>query len=52
VILDQLENRHRQKFADHRAYLRYAQEQHLGLDFTSPPKRPETLPPSPNRQRL
>jgi hypothetical protein len=43
VILDQLENRFRQKFADHWAFIRYAQEQNLGLDFTSPPKRPDFL---------
>jgi len=40
VVLDQLENRYRQDFADHWAFVRFAQEQNLGLDFTSPPKRP------------
>lgn len=40
VVLDQLQNRYRQQFADHWAFVRFAQEQNLGLDFTSPPKRP------------
>ncbi len=39
VILDQLENRYGRKFVDHWAFVRFAQEQNLGLDFTSPPKR-------------
>src|SRR5262249_18107777 len=39
AILDQLENRYRRKFADHWAFVRFAQEQNLGLDFTSPPRR-------------
>ena len=40
VILDQLEHRYRQKFADHWDFVRFAQEQRLGLDFTTPPQRP------------
>jgi hypothetical protein len=40
VILDQLENRYRRKFADHWAFVRFAQERKLGLDFTTPPQRP------------
>src|SRR5262249_39308218 len=40
VILDQLENRYRQKFADHWDFVRFAEKQKLGLDFTSPPQRP------------
>jgi hypothetical protein len=47
VILDQLEHRYRRKFADHWAFVRYAHEQKLGLDFTSPPKRPESLRATP-----
>jgi hypothetical protein len=43
VILDQLENRYRGKFADHWAFVRFAKEQKLGLDFTTPPKRPAFL---------
>jgi hypothetical protein len=39
IILDQLENRYRQKFADHWAFVRFAQKQKLDLDFTTPPKR-------------
>jgi hypothetical protein len=40
VILDQLEHRYHQKFADHWDFVRYAEKQKLGLDFTSPPQRP------------
>jgi hypothetical protein len=40
AILDELENRYRQKFADHWAFVRFAKEQKLGLDFTTPPQRP------------
>jgi hypothetical protein len=40
VILDQLENRYRQKFTDHWDFVRFAEKQKLGLDFKSPPKRP------------
>jgi hypothetical protein len=43
VILDRLEDRYRRKFADHWEFVRFAQEQKLGLDFTSPPKRPAFL---------
>jgi hypothetical protein len=43
VILDQLEHRYNRKFPDHWAFVRFAQEQKLGLDFTSPPKRPDFL---------
>jgi hypothetical protein len=39
VILDQLQNRYRRPFADHWAFVRFAREQNLGLDFTSPPQR-------------
>lgn len=39
LILDQLENRYGRKFIDQWAFVRYAQEQGLGLDFTSPPQR-------------
>jgi hypothetical protein len=35
-----METRYRQKFADHWAFVRFAQELKLGLDFTTPPKRP------------
>jgi hypothetical protein len=41
VILDQLGNRHRRRFDTHWDFVRFAQEQHLDLDFTTPPKRPE-----------
>jgi hypothetical protein len=39
AILDQLEIRYRQKFADQWDFVRFAQRQNLGLDFTGPPKR-------------
>ena len=39
VILDQLENRYHHKFADHWAFVRFAKQQKLDLDFTTPPKR-------------
>src|SRR5262249_45089705 len=46
VILDQLGNRYGRRFETHWDFVRYAQEQRLGLDFTTPPKRPDTkLPP-------
>jgi WD40 repeat protein len=44
VILDQLGNRYHQQFADQWAFVRFAQEQSLGLDFTTPPRR-LALPP-------
>ena len=48
VILDQLGNRYRRTFADHWEFVRFAEEQKLGLDLTSPPRKPEpavALPP-------
>jgi hypothetical protein len=42
VILDQLENRYRRPFADHWAFVRFAGENGLDLDFTSPPHRTVT----------
>ncbi|MCI0456578.1 MAG: protein kinase [Gemmataceae bacterium] len=43
VVLDQLENRYHRKFADHWEFVRFAQQQNLGLDFTTPPRRPQAL---------
>ncbi len=40
VILDQLGHRHHRQFIDQWDFVRYAQEHRLGLDFTTPPKRP------------
>ena len=40
VVLDHLGNRYRQRFANHWAFVRYAREQGLKLDFTTAPKRP------------
>jgi hypothetical protein len=45
VVLEQLENRYRRPFADHWAFVRFATEQRLGLDFTTPPRRQELLAP-------
>jgi hypothetical protein len=41
AILDQLEIAYGRPFADQWAFVRFAQEQHLDLDLTSPPQRPE-----------
>jgi tRNA A-37 threonylcarbamoyl transferase component Bud32 len=40
IILKHLGNRYGRRFANHWEFVRFAQEQHLGLDFTTPPKRP------------
>jgi serine/threonine protein kinase len=39
IVLDHLGNRYRRHFVNHWAFVRYATEQGLGLDFTPPPKR-------------
>jgi hypothetical protein len=39
IILDRLEDRYGRRFADHWAFVRFAQAQGLDLDFSSPPKR-------------
>jgi hypothetical protein len=39
VILKHLGNRYGRTFADHWQFVRFAQAQHLDLDFTTPPKR-------------
>jgi hypothetical protein len=49
LVLEQLENRYRRPFADHWQFVRFAQEQRLGLDFTTPPRRPE--PPAPETRK-
>jgi hypothetical protein len=49
VILDRLEDRYRRKFADHWEFVRFAQEQKLGLDSTTPPKRNALLPSATRR---
>jgi hypothetical protein len=45
VVLKQLERRYRRTFADHWEFVRFAQQQNLGLDFTTPPRRPEAVQP-------
>jgi tRNA A-37 threonylcarbamoyl transferase component Bud32 len=49
MILDQLENRYRRKFADHWDFVRFAEKQKLKLDLTSPPKRPALLSNHPKK---
>ncbi len=39
VVLKHLGNRYGRIFANHWEFVHYAQEQHLNLDLTSPPKR-------------
>jgi hypothetical protein len=41
VVLDHLGNRYGRRFVNHWAFVRFAREQHLGLDFTTAPKRPD-----------
>ena len=41
VVLDHLGNRYGRRFINHWAFVRYAQEHNLDLDFTTPPKRPD-----------
>jgi hypothetical protein len=40
AVLDQLGWQHQRTFADQWEFVRYAEERKLGLDFTSPPRRP------------
>jgi hypothetical protein len=47
VILDAREHRYRQRFRDQWDFVRFAQEQKLGLDFTRGPKRRLTGSPLP-----
>jgi tRNA A-37 threonylcarbamoyl transferase component Bud32 len=41
AVLDLLGNRYHRTFANQWEFVRYSEEQHLDLDFTSPPQRPE-----------
>jgi hypothetical protein len=41
VVLDHLGNRYGKRFVNHWAFVRFAREQGLELDFTTPPKRPD-----------
>jgi hypothetical protein len=45
VVLEQLENRYHRPFADHWEFVRFATAQRLGLDFTTPPRHPESPAP-------
>jgi hypothetical protein len=40
VVLKHLGNRYGRRFDTHWDFVRFAQEQHLDLNFTSPPRRP------------
>jgi hypothetical protein len=39
IVLDHLGNRYHRHFVNHWAFVRFATEQKIGLDFTTPPKR-------------
>ena len=41
MVLDHLGNRYGRRFVNHWAFVRFAREQNLGLDFTTPPRRPD-----------
>ena len=41
VILTHLGNRYGRRFGNHWEFVRYAREHNLGLDFTTPPRRPD-----------
>jgi tRNA A-37 threonylcarbamoyl transferase component Bud32 len=43
VVLDHLGTRYKRTFADQWEFVRFAEEQKLGLDLTTPPKRPEAV---------
>jgi len=45
VILDLLGDRHGRRFADQWEFVQFAEERRLGLDFTTPPMRPDPAPP-------
>ena len=41
VVLDHLGNRYGRRFVNHWEFVRFARAQNSGLDFTTPPKRPD-----------
>jgi hypothetical protein len=43
AVVDQLAVHHGRTFADHWEFIGFAEEKKLGLDFNTPPKRPESL---------
>jgi hypothetical protein len=46
VLRDQLGNRHHRRFVTHWDFVRYAEDNGLHLDFTTPPQRSDPkLPP-------
>jgi len=51
VVLDHLGSRYGRRFANHWAFVRFAREQNLDLDFNTPPRRPEPEQ-SPDRESM
>jgi hypothetical protein len=51
VVLDHLGNRYHRHFVNHWAFVRFATDQELGLDFTTPPRRPDRKARSPRPAR-
>ena len=43
VVLDHLGDIHHRRFLNHWSFVRFAEENHLGLDLKSPPKRPRPI---------
>jgi tRNA A-37 threonylcarbamoyl transferase component Bud32 len=43
IVLDHLGNRYGRRFVNHWAFVRYATEQKLNLDFITPPRRPQPV---------
>jgi len=41
IVLDHLGNRYGRRFFNHWDFVRFAREKNLGLDLTTPPKRPD-----------
>ncbi len=52
VVLDHLGNRYGRRFVNHWAFVRFATEQELDLDFTTPPRRPDPRAIFDQRQRV
>jgi hypothetical protein len=43
LVLDQLQRHYNRPFADQWDFVRFATEQKLGLDLTTPPQRPQAV---------
>jgi len=44
VVLDHIGNRYCRRFINHWAFVRFATDRKLNLDFTTPPRRPSPAP--------